>query len=197
MRLSERHVGTASIRVRVLAAALVLAAAAPRADAFELDGERRITLHARDGTALDIGRVHFQRRDDGRSTFRIQLDPTRFTDHFLSMREFKCVPGQGEILCHVPYPHKQRAEVTAADLAWLEHSLLFMYKTPAEFGARLWNGIYFKLTPNASGLEGVAQAVDLNLISAPPAQADVAPFKPALRDDIAPNARWFSRLTIR
>jgi len=166
------------------------------AQAFELDGERRITLHARDGTAVDIGRVHFQRRDDGRSTFRIQLDPARFTDHFLSMREFKCVPGQGEILCHVPYPHRQRSDVAVAELAWLEHSLLFMYKTPAEFGARLWNGIYFKLTPTATGLEGVAQAVDLNLISAPPARVDVAPFQPALRDDIAPRARWFARLTI-
>lgn len=180
-----------------LACALALAAAATPAAAFELHGERRITLHARDGTTLDIGRVHFQRREDGRSAFQVKLDPTRFTDHFLSMREFKCVPGQGEVLCHVPYPHKQRAEVAPTDLAWLEHSLLFMYKTPAEFGARLWNGIYFKLTPTALGLEGVAQAVDLNLISVPPAQADVPPFKAALRDDIAPNARWFSRLTIR
>lgn len=177
--------------------AVAAAATAPPANAFELDGERRITLHARDGSQLDIGRVVFRRRDDGRSEFRLQLDAARFTDHFLSMREFKCLPGQGEILCHVPYPHALRAEVSATDLAWLEHSLLFLYKLPSEFGAKLWNGIYFKLAASAQGLEGVPQAVDLNLISAPPSQAGVPPYRPALRDDIPPGARWFVKLSIR
>ncbi|MBL8340645.1 MAG: hypothetical protein JNL30_04180 [Rubrivivax sp.] len=183
-------------------AALALAGAAcvacvPARAGFWLDGERRITLHARDGSQLEIGRVHFHRGADGRSSFRLALDAARFTDHFLSMREFKCLPGQGEILCHVPYPHRSPAVAAPGDLAWLEHSLLFMFKRPNEFGAQLWNGIYFKLAHTDEGLDGVPQAVDLNLISAPPARADVAPFRPALRDDLPPNARWFTRLTIR
>lgn len=187
----------AGVRRGLRAAVLAAAASTPWAAAFELEGERRITLHARDGTAHEIGRVVFQRREGGRSGFRLQLDHTHFTDHFLSMREFKCLAGTGEILCHVPYPHQMRAEVSAADLAWLEHSLLFLYKLPNEFGAKLWNGIYFKLTLTAHGLEGVPQAVDLNLISAPPAQAEVPPYRPALRDDIAPGARWFTKMSIR
>ncbi|MBL8325826.1 MAG: hypothetical protein JNJ89_12815 [Rubrivivax sp.] len=186
----------AAWRALVLAGAAWCAAAPAQTSGFALEGDKRITLHARDGSQVEIGRVHFQRGADGRSSFRVALDATRFTDHFLSMREFKCLQGQGEILCHVPYPHRSPAAVVPGDLAWLEHSLLFLFKLPGEFGAKLWNGIYFKLTLTSEGLVGVPQAVDLNVISAPPARTDVAPFKPALRDDLPPNARWFTRLTI-
>jgi hypothetical protein len=86
--------------------------------------------------------------------------------------------------------------VAANDLAWLEHSLLFMFKKPSEFGANLWNGIYFKLAADGQRLVGTPQAIDLNRISAPPARTDVPPFGAAQRDDIPAAARWFNRLTI-
>ena len=126
-----------------------------------------------------------------------ERDDKAFTDHFLSMREFKCVEGRGEILCHVPYPYPQPGQVTATDLAWLEHALLFLYKLPGDFGAKLWNGIYFRLQPaSGGGLVGTPQAIDLNLIGAPPARPEVPPYGPARRDDIRPASRWFERLTI-
>jgi hypothetical protein len=161
-----------------------------------LDGVRTIALHARDGTKLEIGQVRFVPRGDGHVAFTLALDSTRFTDHFLSMREFKCLSGKGEILCHVPYPYAQPGTVTNSDLGWLEHSLLFMYKLPSEFGAKLWNGVYFRLKPEGRALVGTPQAVDLNLIGAPPARTDVQPYGPARRDDIRPGTRWFERLTI-
>ena len=86
--------------------------------------------------------------------------------------------------------------MSAGDLAWLEHSLLFMFKTPRDFGAKLWNGVYFKLRLAATGLEGSPQAIDLNHICAPPDRPELPPYRPALRDDIAPGARWFGRLSI-
>ena len=46
------------------------------------------------------------------------------------------------------------------------------------------------------GLEGTPQAIDLNLISSPPDRPALPPYRPALRDDIAPGSRWFQRLTI-
>lgn len=159
-------------------------------------GTRRVTLHAKNGDRVDIGTVTFTPRADGRVAFVWRVDHTRFTDHFLSMREFKCLTGQGEILCLVPYPHAQPGHVVANDLAWLEHSLLFMYKKPSEFGAKLWNGVYFMLAVEGNRLVGKPQAIDLNLISAPPARADVAPFDASRRDDVAPGARWFERMTI-
>jgi hypothetical protein len=162
-----------------------------------LSGVKSLKLHARDGSSVAIGSVRFTPGADGQVAFVIERDPRAFGDHFLSMREFKCVEGSGEILCHVPYPYPQPGLVSAADLAWLEHSLLFMFKLPSEFGAKLWNGIYFRIQPGPGGtLVGTPQAVDLNLIAAPPARPEVPPFGPARRDDIRPGSRWFERLTI-
>ncbi len=163
---------------------------------WDLAGTKSVVLHTRDGRQLAIGSVSFQPRDDGRTGFVLTMDRARFTDHFLSMKEFKCVEGDGEVFCHVPYPYPQPGTVAASDLAWLEHSLLFLFKLPGEFGAKLWNGIYFRLQPGDRGLVGTPQAIDLNLISAPPTQSAVAPYRPALRHDLPPGARWVTHLTI-
>jgi hypothetical protein len=180
----------------MVAAALLLVALHNPCAAWELAGTRTLSLHTRDGQHERIGQVVFAPAADGRTAFSLRLETERFKDFFLSMKEFKCLEGGGEVFCHVPYPYPQPGTVTAADLAWLEHSLLFLFKLPSEFGAKLWNGVYFKLQLTEQGLVGSPQAVDLNLISAPPARAGVPPYRPALRDDIAPGARWFNRLTI-
>ena len=98
--------------------------------------------------------------------------------------------------CPYPQPGTVSVQPGAINLAGLAHALLFMFKTPAEFGAKLWNGVYFPLHLTDLGLEGRPQAVDLNRISAPPDKPGPPPFRPALRDDIAPSARGFARLTI-
>lgn len=159
-------------------------------------GPHRVILHATGGEAVVIGQVQFEPLGDGRSRFVLTMDPGRFTDHFLSMREMKCLPGGTEILCHIPYPYPQPGTVAPGQYGWLEHVLLFMYKKPADFGAKLWNGVYYQLRRTDRGLEGRPQAVDLNQIAAPPARPDVPPFKPAMRDDMPEGARWYQRLTI-
>ncbi len=164
-----------------------------------LQGTHRITLHGSDGQQVLIGHVTFTPAAPaapGLVHFAVKLDHSRFTDHFLSMREMKCLPGGTEILCHIPYPYTQPGTVSDAQFAWLEHALLFMFKKPSDFGAKLWNGVYFQLRRSEHGLVGRPQAVDLNHIAAPPARQDQAPFKPALRDDMPESARWFHRLTI-
>jgi len=117
-------------------------------------------------------------------------------DFFLPMKEFKCLEAPAEAFWHMPYPYQQPGTVVPDVLAWLEHSLLFMFKTPSEFGAKLWNGVYYPLKAAGNGFDGLPQAVDLNRFSAPPGQPGVPPFRRALRDDIAPGARWFHRLRI-
>lgn len=169
---------------------------ATSASAQPLQGSKTVRLHARDGTAVVLGQVQFSPQADGRSAFQLTLDHAVFKDFFLSMKEFKCVEAPTEVFCHVPYPYPQPGIVAPGDLAWLEHSLLFMFKMPSEFGAKLWNGVYYQLKPTATGLEGLPQAVDLNRISAPPDKPGVPPFRRALRDDIPAGARWFQRLTI-
>ena len=178
-------------------AAFGLTAAAPAAaQPAALDGTYRVLLHAADGQVVTIGQVRFAALGDGGSRFELQMDHGRFTDHFLSMREMKCLPGGTEILCHIPYPYRQPGTVGPGQYAWLEHVLLFMFKKPADFGAKLWNGVYYSLRRTPTGLEGRPQAVDLNQIAAPPARLDVPPFKPAMRDDMVEGARWYGRLTI-
>lgn len=174
----------------------LLGAAPAIAQAWELQGVKTLTAHTRDQQRIPLGSVRFEPRGDGSVAFTVALDPARFTDHFLSMKEFKCLDGQGEVVCHVPYPYAQPGIVSADDLAWLEHSLIFLYKLPSEFGARLSNGLYFALQRTEQGLLGKPQAIDLNQISAPPDDPAVAPFTPDMRDDIAPGVRWIESLSI-
>ncbi len=173
-----------------------LAPAATRAQTFAFSGTHSVLLHPREGPALAIGTVSFSPAADGRIAFTLALDRATFEDHFLSMREFKCLGGRAELLCHVPYPYPQPGTVRADDLAWLEHSLMFMFKSPKDFGAKLWNGVYYPLSQVGNTLVGVPQAVDLNRIAAPPERPDLPPFKPAWRDEMAQGARWFNRLSI-
>ena len=46
------------------------------------------------------------------------------------------------------------------------------------------------------GLIGTPQAIDLNLISAPPDKPGVPPYRPALRDDLPAGARALEKITI-
>jgi hypothetical protein len=161
-----------------------------------LRGTQPIHLHDREGRAVRIGQVRFEPMADGRQRFALQIQHEPFRDYFLSMREFKCLEGASEILCHVPYPYSRPDTVATGEYAWLEHALLFMFKRPADFGAKLWNGVYWRLRLEDGRLVGLPQAVDLQQIAAPPARPDVPPYPASKRDDMSPSSRWFVRLTI-
>ncbi len=176
---------------------IALVAAASLAQAWEMEGVKTLSVLTRDQQRIPIGTVDFTPLKNGAAGFRLSMDGTRFTDHFLSMKEFKCLEGGDEVLCHVPYPYRTPGVVSKRDYAWLEHSLLFLYKQPRDFGAKLWNGLYFRLEPDGEGLVGLPQAVDLNLISAPPDNLTLPPYDKSQRDDVAPGAHWIERLLIR
>jgi hypothetical protein len=164
--------------------------------AWELSGSKAVVATTADATRVVLGTVDFTPGPDGSASFRLSMDPAPFEDHFLSMREFKCLPGGHELTCHVPYPHANPRTVSQGSYAWLEHSLLFFYKLPSDFGAKLWNGVYFEFRRTDAGLLGRPKAVDLNLIAAPPANPAVPPFRPALRDDMPSDKRWIRSLSI-
>ncbi|MFP5324018.1 hypothetical protein [Hydrogenophaga sp.] len=167
------------------------------ATAFELAGDKALVAVTRDQTRTRIGTVRFSPLPGGGgSRFEVRIDPQVLQDHFLSMREFKCLPGTPEITCFVPYPYRQPGTVSPTDLAWLEHSLLFFYKQPADFGAKLWNGLLFRLTVTPTALVGTPHAVDLNRIGVPPDPLDVPPFGPHDADPVPPGARWLQELRI-
>ena len=110
--------------------------------------------------------------------------------------QMKCLEGP-ELWCHIPYPYAQPRVVTADDFRWLSHDLLFMYKQASEFGANFWNGIYYNFSMSEGGLEGRAQAVDLNHLAAPPDDLDVPPYGEWDREDIDTSKRWLPTLVIR
>jgi len=167
---------------------------APPAAAWDLSGSKTIKLQTRDGQTIVLGTVEFIPKNE-MSSFSLHLDQARLKDHFLSMKEFKCLEGE-EIHCHVPYPYPNPGTVSRSDLRWLEHSLLFLYKQPKDFGARLWNGLYYKMELTEKGIIGTPQAIDLALIGAPPADFSIPPYSPDDRADIPANSRWISGLAI-
>lgn len=169
---------------------------APLAHSWELSGTHRVSAVTRDDHVLPLGSVDFTPQADGSITVQLHMETERFTDHFLSMKEFKCLEGP-EVMCHVPYPYRNPGRITPSNFAWLEHQLLFLFKQPRDFGAKLWNGLYFRFERDAEGLVGLPQAIDLNLISAPPDDLSTPPYGVGQRDDVAPGARWISRLIIR
>lgn len=184
---------TAALRISLIAVSLALAQTAA---AWEMSGRKAVAVHTRDGQVIPIGTVDFSPAS-GRTGFALHLDHSRFRDYFLSMKEFKCLEGGDELVCHVPYPYPNPSTVTANDLVWLEHSLMFLYKRPSDYGAKLWNGLYFQMRVTDEGIVGVPQAVDLNAISAPPANPSIPPFGPTERTDFPAGSRWLERLTIR
>jgi hypothetical protein len=165
--------------------------------AWELSGTKHISAVTRDQQMIALGTLELTPQGNGRSAITLTMDHSRFKDHFLSMKEFKCLESVDEVLCHVPYPYKNPATVGTQDYAWLEHNLLFLFKQPRDFGAKLWNGLYYRLERDNDGLVGYPQAVDLNLISAPPDDLLTPPYNASQRDDVAPGSHWIERLVIR
>ena len=164
--------------------------------AWELAGTKAVVAHTRDKQQITIGTVTFTPQAMGTTAFKLDMDHSKFTDFFLSMKEFKCLASAVEVSCHVPYPYKHPATVTAVDFAWLEHNLLFLFKRPAEFGAKLWNGVYYKFAMTEAGLVGEPMAIDLNRISAPPDDLNTPSYGPDARDPIPAGARWIESITI-
>jgi hypothetical protein len=161
-----------------------------------MEGRKQVQAVTRDGKHLLLGHVQFTRDTAGVTHFKLTMDSPLFVDHFLSMKEFKCIDGATEVSCHVPYPYRNPQTITANNFAWLEHSLLFLFKQPRDFGAKLWNGSYYQFQLEGKRLVGRAQAIDLNHISAPSDTPDLPPYTPDLRTDAAPSARWIDRLVI-
>lgn len=163
--------------------------------AFDFSGIKQIQARLRDGRVIPIGQVRFEPQAGGAVSFAMSWEHKPFTDHFLSMREFKCLNGPDEIACLVPYPHKHPRLIERGDLVWLEHNLLFMFKQPGEFGAKLWNGMYFRLSVQGHKLVGVPMSVDLNQIAAPPATS-APPFDASQRSEMNVAPRWLQEIVI-
>ncbi|MEH6470605.1 MAG: hypothetical protein V7752_05080 [Halopseudomonas sp.] len=174
---------------------LVFPASQLFADEF-FSGHRSVALLDSKGTRYEIGAVEFISQSGGLIDYQLHLDTERFSDHFLSMKELKCLEG-AELWCRIPYPYPNPHIISAADLRWLEHDLLFLFKRNAEFGANFWNGIYYKLRLDQGVLLGQAQAIDLNELASPPDDLNVAPIGEMALEQADLEKRWLPTIEIR
>ncbi|MEX3007064.1 hypothetical protein [Hoeflea sp. TYP-13] len=157
----------------------------------------RIYLIDETGRETAIGAVTFSGTGPHRD-ISVTVEAPQFSDHFLSMRPFRCIQGEKEWFCYLPYPYALNNTVSASDLRDLEYSLLFIRKTPAEFGIDAWNGLYYRLTLEESGeITGELLEGDLNVLASPPLQDHARPIELDEFIEAEPGRRLFPRLVIR
>lgn len=92
------------------------------------------------------------------------------------MRPFRCIEGAAEWFCYLEYPYDLKSVVTTKDLSDLEYQLLFIRKTPSDFGIDAWNGLYYKLVIEEDGsITGELLKGDLNSLQSPPSEKYAKP----------------------
>lgn len=161
-----------------------------------LSGEKTVFLRDAIGKEIAIAKLRVGTPVEGAYPYSLVVHYDRFDDFFLSMKEVKCLTGP-ELWCHLRYPYPQPRTIKADDLSWLSHDLLFMYKKPRDFGARFRNGIYYHLVLEGESIRGVAQAVDLNHLAAPPSDLSIPPYGDSEREAADESSRWLPYLEIR
>lgn len=140
-----------------------------------LTGTFNVTLEGPADVSLDIGLLEIES-----DAHEFEPDETLFTNHFLSMRPFRCFNQDKVMWCHLPYPYEKPTEVTSADMRSVEYDLLFIHRSANDYGIDAWNGLYFKVdgaqSDMAAGeLVGELREVDLNILASPPENGIVWP----------------------
>lgn len=161
----------------------------------ETSTTRTVSLLEKDGTRHSIGSITFEANKQS-GPYIFELDSSAFSDHFLSMRPFKCLEGPEKHWCHVPYPYAIRRSVSAEDLTDLEYDFLFIWKGATEYGINMWNGVFYRLEQENGRIVGQLHEVDMDLLSVPPAEGD---FRPLLAKDLHeadPDSHWLPELVI-
>ena len=147
-----------------------------------------------DGQEWAIATVTFSPERDG--TYQFALNDEVFTDHFLSMRPFKCLESPEKHWCYVPYPYEITRKVSTEDLTDLEYDLLFVWKGATEYGINLWNGVYYKLTVDGDRLVGQIYEMDMDRLGVPPDAGDLRPIEEKHLEEGDPDSHWLPTVVI-
>lgn len=149
-------------------------------------------LEAKDGARIAVAQITLV--PDGR--YGLEMAHAPFTDHFLSMRPFRCLEGPDKHWCHVPYPYEIKRQVTSTDLTDLEYDFLFLWKGAGDYGINMWNGLYYKLALEDEAIVGRVHQIDMDLLSAPPEQGNLRPVGEFDIEEADPDGFWLPRLII-
>ena len=127
--------------------------------------------------------------------YKVEMEETAFSDHFLSMRPFKCLEGPAKHWCHVPYPYEIERNISET-LTDLEYDFLFVWKGSNEYGINMWNGVYYKLQDTGGRLTGVLHEIDMDTLSAPPPAGELRPVRAQDLHISDPESHWLPRLVV-
>ncbi len=132
--------------------------------------EASVYLLDQSGNETAIGKVLFSTDDGENFGINVKIEGEVFSEQFLSMRPFDCITDPKEWFCYLQYPYPLNNTISSLDLLDLEYQLLFILKSPSDFGIDAWNGLYFKLElAQPQVLVGTALSGDLNVLQSPPA----------------------------
>ncbi len=163
------------------------------ASAFE--GEKTVYAEPVDGEPIAIGTVTFT--DEGeRLAYSFDLDESVLSEHFLSMRPFKCLDLEGQTVCHLPYPYDLTGSVQPPDWRDLEYRLLFLYKGAGEYGINFANGYYFRFEQDGERLIGIRHETDMDQLASPPPDDVRYPLDEAELYESEGNSHQFLRLVV-
>ncbi len=159
-------------------------------------GTKSIALINGDGEPYEIANILFEQHSD-KITYKIEIDDSKFSDEFLSMRPFKCIHEGKLMVCHLVYPYEKQGYITHNDLTDLEYDLLFLHKSADEYGINAWNGLYYTLQIESDKISGQLHEVDLNVLAAPPEEGDIRPVTSDMLYAADPVHHMYPKLTIR
>jgi len=141
--------------------------AVPTLGATAFEGSKTVYAELSDGSSMAIGTVDFD-PDGDTLAYRFDLDETALSEHFLSMRPFKCLDLDGQTVCHLPYPYELTGQVQPPDWRDLEYRLLFLFKGAGEYGIDFRNGYYFRFAEEGERLIGTRFETDMDQLASPP-----------------------------
>lgn len=184
-------------RALLMTTLMLIASAGAGAAGGTLDGTKAIFLKSASGEEVRIGSVTFM--PDGKGAkIAVALDGPDFKDEFLSMRPFRCLARPKQMWCHLAYSYPIVDRVGAGDLKDLEYRLLFLWRPYDKVGIDAWNGLYFKLEPQADGsIAGRLHEADFNVLAVPPAEGVMRPIGHADLAKAQPGQHAFDRVEIR
>jgi len=163
--------------------------------AVAFEGEKIVYAEPTDGDPIAIGRVTFTPKGDA-LTYSFDLNETALSEHFLSMRPFKCLDLNGQTVCHLPYPYALTGMVQPPDWRDLEYRLLFLFKDKGDYGITFENGYYFRLDQDGERLVGTRLETNMDQLASPPPDTVRYPLDEAELYESEGNSHQVKRLLI-
>ncbi len=141
--------------------------ALPASGSAAFEGKKTVYAELADDSRIAIATVDFE-PDGDVIAYKFDLDRSALSEHFLSMRPFKCLDLDSQTVCHLPYPYALAATVQPPDWRDLDYRLLFLFKDAGEYGINFENGYYFRFEQNGERLIGRRFETNMDQLASPP-----------------------------